>query len=52
MYNMLTPEQKAVLNQKHEQAMQAVRQQMPTSGSNSQDLQLSRQGQDENPEQR
>ncbi|WP_226099777.1 cell-envelope stress modulator CpxP [Dickeya oryzae] len=51
MYNMLTPEQKAVLNQKHEQAMQAVRQQMPASDSSSQNLQLSRQGQDESPEQ-
>ncbi|SLM61279.1 MULTISPECIES: cell-envelope stress modulator CpxP [Dickeya] len=31
MYNMLTSEQKAILNQKHEQVMQAVRQQMPAS---------------------
>ncbi|GAB7215769.1 hypothetical protein OS42_23800 [Dickeya oryzae] len=40
-----------MLNQKHEQAMQAVRQQMPASDSSSQNLQLSRQGQDESPEQ-
>ncbi|WP_226052452.1 cell-envelope stress modulator CpxP [Dickeya chrysanthemi] len=50
MYNMLTPEQKSVLNQKHEQAMQTVRQRMSASGSQSQNLELSRQGQDESTE--
>ncbi|NAT77535.1 stress resistance protein [Dickeya dadantii] len=50
MYNMLTPEQKSILDQKHEQAMQSVRQQMSTSGSSRQDLELSRQGQDDNTE--
>ncbi|ACT08830.1 putative stress resistance protein [Dickeya chrysanthemi Ech1591] len=48
MYNMLTPEQKSVLNQKHEQAMQTVRQRMSASGN--QNLELSRQGQDESTE--
>ncbi|UAY96171.1 cell-envelope stress modulator CpxP [Dickeya dadantii] len=50
MYNMLTPEQKSILDQKHEQAMQSVRQQMSTSGSRSQNLELSRQGQDDSTE--
>ena len=50
MYNMLTPEQKSILDQKHEQAMQSVRQQMSTSGSRSQNLELSRQGLDDSTE--
>ncbi|QDX28525.1 cell-envelope stress modulator CpxP [Dickeya poaceiphila] len=50
MYNMLTPEQKSILNQKYEQAMQTVRQRMSASGVDSQNLELSRQGQNESTE--